>query len=133
MSTRDLAVAFFRWRKFKLAAEPHGTSGCRVEFIVKPPERDEQDEKNQYLGDEGLNVVVIDSRRSLGYNTVLSIKAQLESSRNPIRRTCIVVGKKGYSQSAKEMAEKEGFILMTRGELVSIFESEQVDPHRFVL
>ena len=133
LSTQDLVLAFFRWRNFGIGDLNQNESSSRVDFIVKPPEESKEDDKNILTSeDAGLNVVVIDSKRSLGYNTILTVRSQLESIGNSDQKTCIFVGDCGYSQSAKEMADKEGFILMTRGELVSIFKSERINPREYV-
>ena len=121
VSLRDLARKFFEWKSF-VVHESESIQGKfnahKFDFLVS---QDKQPSP-EILADIG--VLVKDWARTCGINVILQFEQIVKDVRPAIRQGMLVGNQ--FSSSARSLAEKAGILLLSRGELISIYRTHQI-------
>lgn len=120
---RDLARRFFEWKSFGVreTIPLQGNSGA-YEFDFLLSQKDEL--PSDVLAEFG--VLVKDWARTCGVNVILQFEHIMEDVRPAVHQGMLIANQ--FSSSARALADKAGLLLLSRGELVSIYRTNQIEP-----
>ncbi|MFX0115022.1 MAG: restriction endonuclease [Candidatus Hodarchaeota archaeon] len=123
LGLRELARGFFEWKSFGVreSIPLQGNSGA-YEFDFLLSQRGEQ--VSESLAD--LGVLVKDWARTCGVNVILQFEHIMKDVSPAVHQGMLIANQ--FSSSARALAEKAGLLLLSRGELVSIYRTNQIEP-----
>lgn len=121
---RDLARIFFHWRSEKFHeyeveenVELTGISGKRHKFDFFLKHGD-----NPFLS--GIGVIIKDWISHCNFQVVLRAENSMKDCQ-AVHKTLVISN--DFSQSARDLHEPTGVLLLSRGELISMFRQNMVD------
>ncbi|MFX0117665.1 MAG: restriction endonuclease [Candidatus Hodarchaeota archaeon] len=118
---RDLARGFFEWKSFGVreSIPLQGNLGAyEFDFLLSQKE----DMPSDALADFG--VLVKDWARTCGVNVILQFEHIMKDMHPIIHQGMLIANQ--FSSSARALAEKAGVLLLSRGELISIYRTNQI-------
>ncbi|MFQ5976743.1 MAG: restriction endonuclease [Candidatus Heimdallarchaeota archaeon] len=119
LKLRDLARRFFEWKGFSVR-ESVPVEGdhedYEFDFLISNKEK-------ATLGDRTpVGVLMKDWARVCGVNVIIRCETIMNDVRNVVPQGLVVSNQ--FSVAARELAQKANILLLSRGELVSIFHIE---------
>ncbi len=123
VSLRDLARGFFEWKSFgvKESIPLQGNSGAyEFDFLIS------QQGKSTPNSFAEFGVLVKDWARTCGVNVILQFEHIVKDVHPAVHQGMLIANQ--FSSCARALAEKAGLLLLSRGELISIYRTNQIEP-----
>ncbi len=114
---RDLIRTFFQWKSFSVQESvsiPGNSGNHEFDFLLSSGSESPQ-----------IGVLLKDWGRTCGVNVILQFEQVVKDARPNVHQGMLVANQ--FSSSARSLAEKAGILLLSRGELVSIFRNQRIE------
>ncbi|MFX0163304.1 MAG: restriction endonuclease [Candidatus Hodarchaeota archaeon] len=124
-SLEGISRKFFQIKGFTTREKVRlrGKSGQNHEFNMLLSQSRDKEKNAESLGDIGYGVLIKDWKRSIGVNVIIKFDQMIEDAG---LEGGIIVGN-DFSANAQNFAKKSGIVSYSRGELVSLLRSMNIE------